>query len=154
MCFHKRCDFGLSGKKKGQISGTPLWLAPEYLRGETSYDAKCDIYSVGIILYEIYARKNPYEGEDFKVTIQKICDKRVNKRPDIPKTAPPKMVDLMKKCWNRDRNFRPTARDLDMTLMDVNSNDLEPLTSAQQTEASKKRRSGDMLYELFPKVSH
>ncbi|CAB9515268.1 activated protein kinase catalytic subunit alpha-1 [Seminavis robusta] len=147
----KLCDFGLSTKQDGRITGTPFWLAPEYLRGETEYDSKCDIYSCGIILYEIYSRKNPYEGEDFKMTLQRVCDKRINKRPDIPGTTPPKLIDLMKKCWNRDRNFRPSARDLDLTLMDFNSDDFEPLTDEQQTEAARKRRTGDMLYELFPK---
>jgi serine/threonine protein kinase len=147
----KLCDFGLSTKHSGRISGTPLWLAPEYLRGESDYDTKCDIYSVGIILYEIYSRKNPYHGEDFKETLRKVCDKRLSKRPDIPQTAPLKMVDLMKRCWNRDRNFRPTSRDLDITLMDLTASELEPLTDDQQSADARKRRSGDMLYELFPK---
>jgi len=141
----------LSSKHKGQLSGTPFWLAPEYLRGESDYDTKCDIYSVGILLFEIYSRKNPYEGEDFKEVLRRVCDRRINKRPDIPEAAPPKMADLMKRCWSRHKNFRPNSRDLDMTLMDLTSSDLEPLTDEQQKAGSRKRRSGDMLYELFPK---
>lgn len=147
----KLCDFGLSRKKKKQVAGTPYWLAPEYLRGETDYDTKCDIYSVGIIFYEIYSRKNPYEFENFEEVLQQICDKRVNKRPNIPGNAPPKMVDLMKKCWNNEKNFRPSAHELDLTLIDFAAEDLEPLTIEQQSAASRKRRSGDMLYELFPR---
>lgn len=138
-------------KQDGQLSGTPFWLAPEYLRGEKEYNTKCDIYSVGILLFEVYSRKNPYEGEDFKQVLQRVCDRRINKRPAIPETAPPKMVDLMKRCWSRDENFRPTSRDLDMMLMDLNSSDLEPVTDEQQRADARKRRSGDMLYELFPK---
>mmetsp|Transcript_15045 Transcript_15045/g.34239 ORF Transcript_15045/g.34239 Transcript_15045/m.34239 type:complete len:1000 (-) Transcript_15045:932-3931(-) len=51
----KLCDFGLSNKKASIITGTPYWLAPEYLRGQTNYTPACDIYSMAIILYEIYS---------------------------------------------------------------------------------------------------
>ena len=44
----KICDFGLATKNPNSISGTPLWLAPEYLRGESSYNTTCDMYSVGL----------------------------------------------------------------------------------------------------------
>ena len=141
----------MSAKKKNQVAGTPYWLAPEYLRGESHYDTKCDIYSVGIIFFEIFSRKNPYEGEPFEEVLRQICDRRTNKRPSIPKTAPPKMVDLMKKCWNGEKNFRPSAHELDLTLIDFSAEDFEPLTVEQQSADSRKRRSGDMLYELFPR---
>lgn len=147
----KLCDFGLSLKKSGSITGTPFWLAPEYLRGEKEYNPACDIYSVGIILYEIYARKNPYEGEDFRETLRKVCNRRVNKRPDIPVTTPPKVVDLMKRCWHRDPAFRPDARVLDATLMDMNTRDVEQVTSEELRIQQRERASGDMLYEIFPK---
>lgn len=105
----------------------------------------CDIYSVGIILYEIYARKNPYSGEDFRDTLRKICDRRTNKRPKIPETAPPKMVEAMKKCWSPDPLFRPQAKDLDTMFLDWNTRDAEPLTPENQAPNKMS------LYELFPK---
>jgi serine/threonine protein kinase len=43
----KVADFGLSKKTVGNLSGTPYWLAPEYLRGKTDYNASCDVYSFG-----------------------------------------------------------------------------------------------------------
>ena len=139
----KLCDFGLSTKQGSGISGTPFWLAPEYLRGECPYSATCDMYSMGIILFEIYSRKNPYEGEDFRDALRKVCNRRVNKRPEIPTTTPPKMADLMKKCWSPDPSFRPQSRDLDMALMDMNSQDAELLISGKATK--------EILYELFPR---
>uniref|UniRef100_A0A7S3LHW5 guanylate cyclase n=1 Tax=Amphora coffeiformis TaxID=265554 RepID=A0A7S3LHW5_9STRA len=147
----KLCDFGLATKKQNLITGTPFWLAPEYLRGQTQYTTYCDIYSVGIILYEIYSREDPYKGEDFRDTLRKVCDRRVNKRPGVPPTCPPKIVDLMKKCWNPDAVARPSARELDTTLLDMSIRDAEPLTTEEQMVAREKRSKGDMLYELFPK---
>jgi len=176
----KLCDFGLSNKNQNLITGTPFWMAPEYLTGKSSYNATCDIYSmgkfwsaeqyapqasfflsllnnvlsirftfcgfVGIILYEIYSRKSPYEGEHFRDVLRKVCDRRVNKRPEVPETCPPKMVDLMKKCWSPDPFFRPPAMALDMQLMEMTARDTEPCESAKM-----EKRSGDMFYNLFPK---
>ena len=146
----KLCDFGLSTKKQNLITGTPFWLAPEYLRGQTGYTTQCDIYSVGIVLYEMYARQDPYKGEDFRETLRKVCDRRTNKRPIIPSTCPHKMADLMKKCWNADPMFRPQAKDLDTTLLDMSVRDAE-LVAEHEQAMRKERPTGDMLYDLFPK---
>ena len=149
----KLCDFGLSTKKKNQITGTPYWLAPEYLRGQTQYTTMCDVYSIGIILYEIYAREDPYKGNDFRDTLQKVCDRRVNKRPGIPAKCPSKIVDMMKKCWSPDPMFRPSSKDLDTMFLDMNMRDAEPLTGEEEQiqKARAEQKTGDMLYELFPK---
>lgn len=145
----KLCDFGLSTKKSLKITGTPFWLAPEYLRGQSGYTVQCDMYSFAIVLNEIYSRKTPYQGEDFRSTLRQVCDRRINKRPDIPPTCPPKMVELMRRCWHPDAMSRPQAKDLDIYLLDMNVKEAEPLTAEQQ--ALSKKRTGDMIYELFPK---
>lgn len=149
----KLCDFGLSVKTDSRgVSGTPYWLAPEYLRGQTKYTTECDIYSAGIVIYEIYARRDPYVGEDFRETLRKICDRRINKRPEVPKECPSKMIDLMKKCWNPDPSSRPAAKDIDTALLDMSSPDAEPLQVEERRQSVRKERStGEMLYDLFPK---
>ena len=119
-------------------------MAPEYLTGH-KYTPACDIYSVGIILYEIFSRKTPYFGENNKDVIRGVCNRRVNKRPAIPATTPIKFLDLMKKCWSPDPNIRPLAMSLDMMLMEMTPEDAEP-----QVEGHKQ--AGDrLLYEIFPK---
>lgn len=122
-----------------------LLQAPEYLRGDEEYNAPCDIYSIGIILYEIYSRKSPYEGEDFREVLRKICNRRINKRPAIPSCVPTKMADLMKRCWSPDISYRPEAKELDVTLMDFSPHDAEPVI-----EDTRPKKKG-MIYEIFPK---
>jgi len=79
----------------------------EYLCGKSGYTCACDIYSVGIILFEIYAREDPYEGDGHLMKVlHDVCNPRINKRPYVPETMPPKMVDIMKKCWAADPFFR------------------------------------------------
>ena len=146
----KVCDFGLSRKKKDSISGSLFWLPPEYLVGNEDYTAAADMYSVGIILNEVYSRLRPFEGEQvaLKKLLADICDRRVNKRPFMSPKMPPKMVDLVKNLWNRDPTLRPASRQLDMLLVDFNISDVEPLTGNQMRE---KPRTEDMLYDIFPR---
>mmetsp|Transcript_41089 Transcript_41089/g.36427 ORF Transcript_41089/g.36427 Transcript_41089/m.36427 type:complete len:111 (-) Transcript_41089:248-580(-) len=68
----KLADFGLSSskarfqkRKKFKRIGTPHWMAPEIMR-EEGYDEASDVYSYGMILWEMIARKIPYWG--MKVT--------------------------------------------------------------------------------------
>ena len=67
----KLCDFGLSrvrsklrSKEDGNrgLVGTPHWSAPEILRGKR-YDEKSDVYSYGMILWEMATQKIPYYGQ-------------------------------------------------------------------------------------------
>lgn len=65
----KICDFGLARYRKrfsleddskGKI-GTPHWMAPETLRGE-KYEEAADVYSFGVILWEMVTSKFPFKG--------------------------------------------------------------------------------------------
>ena len=55
------------------------------------------------------------------------------------------MADLMKKCWSPDPFFRPQAKDLDTTLLDMNMRDAEPLIGDEQL-ATKPKKTGGMLH--------
>lgn len=64
----KICDFGLSKMTlNGVVSGksgigTPEWTAPELLRGEEHCSAKCDVFSLGVIMWEVCTLQRPWEG--------------------------------------------------------------------------------------------
>jgi len=63
----KICDFGLSRLmtelpiKDSTAAGTPEWMAPELLRNEQFTD-KCDVFSLGVIIWELCTLKRPWEG--------------------------------------------------------------------------------------------
>jgi len=147
----KVADFGLSTKKKNGLTGTPYFMAPEYLRGKSEYNTACDIYSFGVILFEIYAREDPYKGENMRQVLLKVCNPSANKRPKIPDVMPAKFVEVAKKCWSPDPFFRPQAKDLDMLFMDMSMQDAEPLTREEVAGRGEKKNSVDMLYEVFPR---
>eukprot|EP00980_Cylindrotheca_fusiformis_P005531 scaffold1172_cov115-Cylindrotheca_fusiformis.AAC.6 len=142
----KVADFGLSTKTKTKrgLSGTPFWMAPEYLLGRTEYTTACDIYAFG-------HRQIPYEGENPRKVLRKVCDPRINYRPKIPGTCPKRMTHIMKKCWSNNASFRPDARDVDTMFVDMTANDAEPLVDHGNTRLRTEVAAGDMLYQVFPK---
>merc|ERR1712048_1182558 len=103
----KVADFGLSQKRRVGATGTPYWMAPELLSGESGNTAASDVYSFGIILYEVYSRKDPYEGEKSSEVLKLIVDPNVNKRPYVPESCPTQVKNLMSDCVLRNPNQRP-----------------------------------------------
>ena len=151
----KVADFGFSHikqQKKGAsvLRGTPFYMAPEYLRRQSEYTSRCDIYSFSMIMYEMYARNEPFEGEDPRKLLPKICHPRTNKRPRVPESMPPKIEDIMKKCWGANPFFRPSAKDLDYILVEMSPRDAEPLNKSQNFKEGMKRKPTS-LYDVFPK---
>ena len=102
--FHpKVSDFGLSkcfplnNKEFTQMSGrfgTPLYLPPEILKGETNYDKSVDVYAFGMIVYEIVTGKKP-----FYHLIEKIKN---GESPLMDKSVTEKMRYLLNRCWKRN----------------------------------------------------
>jgi len=104
-------DFGASRHiiPSGLMSccGTPVYMAPEVLRGE-KYDEQADIYSFGIVMWEIMTRSVPFEGIIPVVAGMKIAYE--NARPAIPHTVQsPEYLALMRACWDPKSEERPAS---------------------------------------------
>lgn len=56
---------------------------------------------MGIVLFEVFSRQDPYEGENHMEVLIQIVDRRLDKRPDIPDSCPPVASRLMQKCWSQ-----------------------------------------------------
>jgi len=143
----KVSDFGLSQKKKVGATGTPLWMAPELLRGESGNTAASDVYSFGMILYEVYSREDPYKGENHWEVLKLICDPAVRKRPPIPKGMPPAAASLMSDCLLAEPESRPTCTELDNRLRRLDVANVEPGRAAASYQ---ERKSSQLLLEVFP----
>ena len=152
----KVADFGLSQKRDVGAAGTPFWMAPELLNGTSTNTAASDVYSFGIILYEVYSRRIPYEGEDFEDTIEKIRDPYISKRPPVPESMPPEIVTLMNACTNAHPDIRPPFRVIDEKLKAFDVKTVEP--SQLYFSLQKKKgwdttltASENLLLDIFPK---
>jgi len=106
----KICDFGLSkSKSAGDVMtksiGTPIWMAPELLKGE-DYDEKVDVYAFGIILWEIGTGELPFSTLDSVQIALAVCTKGL--RPPIPAQWPQNLKDLIQQCWHESPSQRPS----------------------------------------------
>jgi len=151
----KVADFGLSQKKRLGATGTPYWMAPELLRKEKVNSATTDVYSFGVILYEIYSRADPYEGEDYEDVLRLVADPSVCKRPGTPSESPTLIRTLMGKCLEDKAEARPTFEDLHRSFKDCDISEIEPTikrTSLQQRRTTMVgKRTEDLLHGVFPR---
>lgn len=121
----KICDFGLTQLKQKEemlrdtqsAKGTPLWMAPEVMLFK-EFNEKADVYSFGIVLWEILTRKEPFaHHKKFDQFRNAICN--LHERPAIPDDCPPRLRTLITNCWAPDQKTRPAFREIVTTLMDV-----------------------------------
>jgi serine/threonine protein kinase len=106
-------DFGLARVKQSSRSlrtqvGTPLWMAPEVIKNEP-YDLSADVYSLGLIFYEILTGKLPYDGLNQMQLLMHVVMQ--NKRPDIDTDLrldiPIAVTNMIKLCWDANPGRRP-----------------------------------------------
>uniref|UniRef100_A0A803Q1D5 non-specific serine/threonine protein kinase n=2 Tax=Cannabis sativa TaxID=3483 RepID=A0A803Q1D5_CANSA len=85
-------------------TGTLGYMAPEVLDGKP-YNRRCDVYSFGICLWEIYCCDMPYPDLSFADISSAVV--RQNLRPEVPRCCPSSFVNIMRKCWDGNPNKRP-----------------------------------------------
>ncbi|XP_033105975.1 uncharacterized protein LOC117108132 [Anneissia japonica] len=115
----KIADFGFSKLKHDAeelsgLRGTPAWMAPELLDpafGELSI--KADVYSFGVILWEMLTRETPYKGVGVFQILECI---RNSKRPEIPEYCPDPLKGLINRCWKQKPNQRPSFKEILISL--------------------------------------
>lgn len=106
----------MCAKTNSGARGTPYWMSPELLTQNSPNTAMSDVYAFGILLYEIYTKKNPYAGENYQQVLQDICNPGVCKRPPVPALCPVTVASLYTSCLEEDPNSRPTAQEIDTIL--------------------------------------
>lgn len=123
-------------------------MAPELLRKETSNTAASDVYAFGVVLYEIFTRKDPYQNERSSEVLELVANKEVHKRPPIPRTCVPEVAQIMQECFEDDPNKRPKSEDVDIRVKLLDSEKVDEQLNVDKPK--KPDRMEELLYELFP----
>ncbi|PKI75717.1 hypothetical protein CRG98_003860 [Punica granatum] len=105
-------DLGLSKIKQrtlvsGGVRGTIPWMAPELFNSKSNMvTEKIDVYSFGIVMWELLTGEEPYENLRSEEIIAGIING--NLRPNIPSWCDPVWRSLMERCWSSDPESRPS----------------------------------------------
>ncbi|KAH7557856.1 hypothetical protein JRO89_XS11G0229600 [Xanthoceras sorbifolium] len=109
-------DFGLSKIKRntlvsGGVRGTLPWMAPELLSGSSSkVSEKVDVFSFGIVLWEILTGEEPYANMHYGAIIGGIVNNSL--RPTIPSFCDAEWTRLMEECWAPNPAVRPSFTEI------------------------------------------
>lgn len=137
-------DFGIAAleneihEQSGEAIGSVHYIAPEQARGELP-DARSDIYSLGIMMYEMLTGVKPYEGD----TIQEIAVKHISADPVLPhhikKDIPPELERITMRAMSADINTRyQTANELLEDLDEFTQAQLAAEAEAEEEEEEEK----------------
>ncbi|KAJ4709366.1 Kinase family protein [Melia azedarach] len=113
-------DLGLSKVKQhtlvsGGVRGTLPWMAPELLSGKSHMvTEKIDVYSFGIVMWELLTGDEPYTDMHCASIIGGIVNNTL--RPQIPSWCDPEWKSLMESCWASDPAGRPSFSEISQRL--------------------------------------
>ncbi|XP_010279135.1 PREDICTED: serine/threonine-protein kinase EDR1-like isoform X2 [Nelumbo nucifera] len=113
----KICDFGLSRvmtespMRDSASAGTPEWMAPELIRNEP-FTEKCDVFSLGVIMWELCTLSRPWEGVPAVQVVHAIANE--GSRLEIPEGP---LGKLIADCW-AEPDERPSCEEILSRLLD------------------------------------
>jgi serine/threonine-protein kinase len=125
--YVKLLDFGIakllstgerSTTQTGMVMGTPHYMSPEQCHGK-AVDHRTDIYAMGVMLYQLYSGRLPFQGETFA----EILAKQIVDTPEPPSKfaqMPAELDKLIMRCLAKDPAGRPqTAKELGQSLSSI-----------------------------------
>jgi len=130
----KVMDFGIarvdstSMTRTGIAMGTPNYISPEQLQGR-KVDHRCDLFSLGVMMYEMLVNKRPFTGENLTALIYSIVNKEPERPSAVDSSIPPLFDRIIEKALkkNPDERFQK-ASDVSSALADF----IESFTPARK----------------------
>ncbi|CAN0190606.1 unnamed protein product [Pylaiella littoralis] len=124
----KLFDFGLAKivrRRAGRLSqryemtgetGSTRYMCPEVAM-QLPYNEKADVYSFGLILWEMLSLRRPFEGLNRKEFVQSVI--KGGRRPPLQQEWSGALRELMRRCWDEDMDTRPEFEDVEDALLQI-----------------------------------
>ncbi len=98
--------------------GTPLYMSPEQIRSTATVDARSDVWSLGMVLYELLTTTTAFRGESVADVCSAILDQQPPWLSDLAPEVPPGLADVVARCIQKDpANRFPNIADLAVALL-------------------------------------
>jgi len=96
-------DFALT--ETTNVMGSPSYMSPEQLKSSKNVDPRSDIWSLGVVLYELVSGRQPFRGETITELALNISSDPL---PPLPESLPPAFVEVVTRCLqkNPERRFQ------------------------------------------------
>jgi pimeloyl-ACP methyl ester carboxylesterase/predicted Ser/Thr protein kinase len=91
----------VAGSSEGHVGGTPAYMAPELLRGDVT-DPRSDLWSLGVLLYELVIGRQPFAGR----TLYDLMTDILETEPVVPVEADPRVAGVIGRCLRKDPSQR------------------------------------------------
>lgn len=144
----KLIDFGIAGKagarrltfaKLSQVMGSPDYISPEQVKGKRG-DARCDLYAMGVILYEMLTGETPFSGPNpFAIMNDRVLNNPVPPREVNPE-IPPALQEVLYRALEREpANRYSTANEFAWDLEHLDQ--VEPAERPEMRDWKKRKTS-------------
>jgi len=121
---------------EGMVVGTAAYMSPEQIRGQGA-DHRSDIFSFGLILYEMLANTRAFSGDTAADVMSSILH---SEPPELPASVPPGIREVVRHCLDKDPLHRfQSAQDLAFALRSISG--VSMTTASMPGIGERKRRS-------------
>jgi serine/threonine protein kinase len=141
----KITDFGIARldssnlTQEGQLLGTPNYMAPEQIQGK-EVDSRADLFSLGVVLYEMLTRHKPFQGENLTVVSHRIVYDHFTPLREYARDLPPGVDRVLSRALEKDpaRRYQRAKEMVEALrqIVDANTTHVDALNETQSLSST------------------